>query len=445
MCRLQKKSILLHSLMGLWFLAGGLVLEDSVGQGIGIDPKGGTPTPQEQAYIDDFNFYWMGLDQIPSEVPTLEEYARPETYDIRHLGNVINVWVNRIVGRQNLDADMAWGSSYHTHSLNDMYRGTGDRKYLDANLRIVRASLANRDDKKGHTTFFGEMAPGWGTAYYAGRHVIHPVHTGMIAFGIVEFLELVQQEPELMTDLGDEFDTMVEEITETIDWHDRQWSDGPGEDEGYYFTKDNEPQYEGDPLAANRLSAMGLALWGSWKATGNTEHREKALRLARYMKRRMRLYAEGPYGDGAYFWKTFLFVQPIEFALPASHVSSLNGGEDFSHAALTIAFPLTLGLEGEVFSEYDMQAFARSILLGCARLGDGVLLGNIVGTTIFGPSQVLIPGYLFRIAPHSPEAFDAVAEFLLRYQKNPRNVDIAQLIRFRPNVDQPSASHWSVW
>ena len=89
-----------------------------------------------------------------------------------------------------------------------------------------------------------------------------------------------------------------------------------------------------------------------------------------------------------------------------------------------------------------MQAFERTILLGCARLGDGVLLGNIVGTTVFGPDQVLIPGYFLRIAPYSEEAYQAIAEFLLRYQKSPRNVDIAQLIRFAPKTEVPPVSMW---
>lgn len=400
-----------------------------------------TPNPQEQNYINSFINYWATLDQIPAEVPTLREYAVPETFDSRHL-SATSVWVERINTNQNRFADMAWGSSYQTHSLNDMYRGTRDKKYLEANLQIARASLANRDDKKGYMTFFGEYAPGWGTDYYAGRHVIHAVHTGMIAYGIVELLELIQLEPDLMADLGAEFDSMAAEITETIDWHDRQWVEGPLPDEGHYITKDNEPAYEGNPLATNRLSAMGLALWGSWKATGNTEHRDKARKLGRYMKRRMGLYIGQRYGEGAYFWQTFLPVSPVNNPRPESQVSSLNGGEDYSHAAISIAFPLTLGLEGEVFNEDDMQAFARSIIRGFGRLGNGIHLGNIVGTTIFGPDQVLLPGYFLRIAPHSQEAYDVVAEFLLRYQQNPRNVDIAQLIRFLPTQEAPLGSYW---
>ncbi|MBK7495834.1 MAG: hypothetical protein IPI28_10720 [Candidatus Omnitrophica bacterium] len=108
------------------------------------------------------DYYWRSLGQIPDTVPTLEQYAVPQTYDSRHLYSVLQIWLNRINSRQNLDTDMAWGSSYQAQSLNDMYRGTGDRKYLDVNLEIIRATMANRDDKKGYATFFGETAPAWG-------------------------------------------------------------------------------------------------------------------------------------------------------------------------------------------------------------------------------------------------------------------------------------------
>ncbi len=400
---------------------------------------------QDEAYINSFHAYWMGLDQVPDTIPDLETYAVPQTYDSRHLGSVIQIWLNRINSRQNLDADMAWGSSYQVQSLNDMYQGTGERKYLEINCELVRATMANRDDKKGYATYYGEHAPAWGTAYYAGRHVIHAVHTGMIAFGVVEFLELVQREPELQAELGSDFPTWLAEITDTLDWHDKQWVEGPGPDEGHYIFKDDIASEEGNILPGNWQSAMGLALWGSWKASGNLQHRDKALRIGRYMKRRMGLYTGPKYGSGAYFWGYLLSVGSINNPLPEAQVSSLNGGEDLSHAALTAAFPLTLGLEGEVFTEEDMQAFSRTIIRGFGRLGNGVLLGNIVGTTVFGPDRVLIPGYFLRIAHFSREGFDVVAGFLLRYQKNPRNVDISQLIRFLPNHSESMVSRWHLY
>ncbi|MCA9448226.1 MAG: hypothetical protein KC931_13995, partial [Candidatus Omnitrophica bacterium] len=404
-----------------------------------------TPTPNmdEQSYIDQFIAYWTGIGQIPATVPTLEEYATIEKFDQLFMTSLNDYWVNLIPVQQNLQAGMGWGSSYQTHALNDMYRATGDIEYLRQNQRILEQTMANRDDKVGHMTFFGVMAPAWGTPYYAGRHVIHLVHTGMIATGVVEFLEIVQDNPTAMAELSQTtFDTWVTEIHETIDWHDREWIDGPAFDEGYYIAVDEEIEAEGSPQSVNRQSAMGMALWGSWKATGNTAHRDKALKLGRYIKRRMGLYQGPKYGSGTYFWEYTLPFSDRNNPRPESEVPNLNGGEDFSHATLSIIFPLTLGLDGEVFTEEDMKAFANSVLLGCGRLGNGIFYGNIVGTPRFGPDQVQVVGNLFRVVEDSPEAFDAVAEFMLRYQKTPRNVDLSQLIRFKPKLEQPKSSSW---
>ncbi|MCA9438018.1 MAG: hypothetical protein KC978_19695, partial [Candidatus Omnitrophica bacterium] len=396
---------------------------------------------QEQNYIQDFNTYWAG--QVPDSIPTLEEYAVPANYDRLYLGTT-NVWVDRINNDRNLNAGMAWGSSYQTHSLNDMYRATSNPKYLEENLKIVRASMANQDNDLGVSTYFGEIAPGWGTPEYAGRHVIHPVHTGMIGFGVIEFLELAQQEPEMMAELGDEYDTLLADIIDALEWHDRQWIEGPSADEGYYIYKQNEPWVEGQVLAGNRLSAMGLCYLGLWKVTGNESYRERARKIGWYMKRRMGLFTGPTFGDGAYFWNYDLAATPFNNPLPENQLASLIGaGEDFSHAALTVAFPLTLGLEGEVFTQADMEAFGRTITRGFGKLCDGVLFGNVGPTPSFGPDQVLIPGYFFRVAPFSRDGYDALADFLLRYQKSPRNVDIAQLIRFKGDGPAPTPTSTS--
>jgi hypothetical protein len=102
-------------------------------------------------------------------------------------------------------------------------------------------------------------------------------------------------------------------------------------------------------------------------------------------------------------------------------------------------------MDGEVFTTEDMQAFARTITRGFGRLGEGVLYGTVVGTPRFGPDQVQVPGNYLRIIDHSSEAFNTIADFLLRYQKNPRNVDLSQLIRFRSATTSAAVSNWSLY
>lgn len=406
-----------------------------------------TPTPNasELDYINQFITYFTGIGQVPAQVPTLEEYATPAKYDQLHFG-ATQSFLTSIAANKNLNAGMAWGSAYHHQSLNDMFRATGDLKYLRASRAMTAATLANRDDKVGFTTFFGESAPAWGTPYYAGRHVIHLVHTGTIAFGVVEFLELAQSNPTMMAELGQEtFDLWSMEIQETLDWHDRQWIDGPEPDEGFYLSKDEEVDAEGSPQATNRLSAIGMVLWGSWKATGNPEHRDKALKLGLYMKRRLGLYQGPSLGEGAIFWGTSLPYFPVPNPLPESELVYLGGGEDYSHASLSVLFPLELGRQGFVFTPEDMKALGRTITHGHGRLGNGILYGNVVGTPAFGPDQVQVVGNFLRVVDHSPEGFQATAEFMLRYQRQPRNVDLSQLIRFLPKEPLSVGSSWRLY
>ena len=205
-----------------------------------------------------------------------------------------------------------------------MYIATHDTKYLDWSLEIAQDSVANTDDKVGHYTFWGELAPGWGCEKYALRWVVHPVHTGLITYGIMDFLRLAHLESSVMDQFDPgEYNAMVADVTDALDWHDRQWVAGPGLDEGHYIYKDNEPTAgEDEVIAANRLSSMGRGLWSSWQVTGNTVHRDKALNIARYIRRRMTIH-----DDGAYYWlyslpTAAISCPPEQYAITAGGPSS---------------------------------------------------------------------------------------------------------------------------
>ena len=189
-------------------------------------PGVGLAQNTEAEYLQKFAQAFAGQMGDANSTPTLDQYATAAHFDQLFMGD-IDAQVNLINEKQNRRSEMAWGTAYLTHALNDMYIATGDSKYLRANLKLVRASLANTDKKKGFKTFFGEADPGWGTDEYAGRWVVHPVHTGMIGFGIAEFLRLAPKDEALMKELGPEYKQMVAEITETVDWHNRQWGRWP--------------------------------------------------------------------------------------------------------------------------------------------------------------------------------------------------------------------------
>ena len=109
--------------------------------------------------------------------------------------------------------------------------------------------------------------------------------------------------------------------------------------------------------------------------------------------------------------------------------------EDYSHGALTACFPLTLGLEGQVFTPADMVAFGKTVTNGFARLDSGVLFDTVNGTAT-NQGWLIVrtsSGYYLRVAPYYPEAYDRIADFMLQYQNSPFCSDIGALVRFHPS------------
>lgn len=398
-------------------------------------------------YTENFKAFSAREQQIPDPVPSLDEYANPEYFDrLIESRKLVDKYVDRINRQQNKQGSMGWASSSFMQALNEMFIATNDVKYLRHNLRLVRATLANRDDRLGRKTFWGESAPGWGCDRYAQRWNIHPVHTGMIACGVTGFIEQVQRRPvpgigHLNEALGlqdSEIKSMIADITQTIDWHDRQWIPGPAPDEGHYISKDNEVGNEGNVLVANRLSTMGLALWGSWRASANTKHRDQAIKLARYMKRRMAIYS-----DGAYYWRGALPIEPIT-TRPDLSPATRDATEGLSHAGVTVAFPVTMARAGQVFTTDDLRAFGNTVVNGFARLDNGIVLSNIGGTTAYADGSTKEPqhlGYWLRTTPSNTQAYHRIAEFLRKYRKDPSPMDLASLIRQRPGRKNCKITH----
>ena len=358
-----------------------------------------------------------------------DEYVTAGNYDRLYMvDGLIQQMVDRIYADQNTNGTyMGWNTCRRMQSLNDMYIATGDTKYLDANLRLARATIANTDDKVGHYTFWGELAPGWGTDHYADRWVVHPVHTGNICTGLMDFLQLAPLEPSVMAQMDPcEYDYLVAETLEAIDWHDRQWIEGPETGAGYYISKDNEAPNEGDPLAFNRTSAMGTALWSAWELTGNTAYRDKAIKNATWIKNRIFIY-----DDGAYYWPGHLSVT-VPTSRPAKN--SFNGGDTLSYSGIDVTFPLRIGMAGYVFDDSDIEAFALTVINGFGRLDNGVLFNKNTGTYHWtvGPSgTVLSTGYFLRLAPYSREAYSRIVEYYRRYQKDLAPIDIAAALRWK--------------
>ncbi len=358
-------------------------------------------------------------------VPAFEGYVSQKLYDDRHMGESLVVCREKY--SNNETGGLAWRLTARMRSLNEMYRLTGDAKYLRANLDCLRAALAKRDDKTGAELWTGEVAPAWGCGKYAKRgRAVFAVHTGLIVYVGMDCLGLIKTgAPKLRTELGDEFDVLAQGMTEAIAWHDRQWRAGPGADEGHYVGLNQEEVCEDKPLPGNRMSAMGLALWRSWEVTGNSVHCDRARAMGRYIKHRLT-----PAPDGAYYWPYWL---PIEAVQGPAGKDTING-EDVSHGSLTALFPILLANAGEVFDEADKTRLANTFLLGVGRLGDGIIFADVTGDPSKEPRYAGACARWLPLVPYDARVFEPVAQFFVRYIPTPGPLETALLLRFGPEA-----------
>ena len=348
----------------------------------------------------------------------LEGYATPARYDELFLGKAVDKATENV---SNDSGGIAWGLSYQMMSLNEMYRITHDIKYLNANLRIIQAVLAARDDKHDIKLWTGEVAPAWGCNSYAERgRAIFAVHTGIIVYPILDCLLLERDARDGIGKNSELFRNLVADAEKSIAFHERQWRNGPARDEGHYVGLNQEKVLEGKPLPGNRLSSMGRALWVSWKLTGNKVHYDHAIRLGKYIKHRLALG-----DDGAYYW-SYSLPETVDKPLENPGAKS----EDSSHGTLTVSFPVLLASEGKVFNKRDMTRFGRTVTHGLGRMGGGVLLGNVAGTADSNPAYIAYPAYWLAFAHAVPEVRPRILDFYLINIPTPGALDMALLMKY---------------
>jgi hypothetical protein len=385
------------------FLAGCLLL--AAGRVWGADDP-------EQAYAAAF------LKAFPkvAEPPALDSYATREKFDAS-CPSAPPATVDNDHGA------LAWGISYQMMAFNEMYKATHDAKYLAQNLPFIRAVLAATDEKRGLKLWTGRVVAAWGCEKYAERgRAVFAVHTGIICAPIFDFLLLAKGDAGYKAQLGAEWQTIFDGAAAAIAVHDRQWRDGPGADEGFYFGIDQENSLENKPLPGNRLSAMGWAEWLGWKAAGNPVYRDRALALGRYIKHRLTLAP-----DGAYYWPYALPEQPVTESRAREAVS----GEDTSHAGLTMRIVYALAEDSEVFTKEDLERFAKTVLNGFGRRGDGMLYARITGAPGLDPASHL--GYAaswLHLAATDAGVRERIVSYYLNYRPSVGGLDLAYLIRF---------------
>lgn len=367
----------------------------------------------DDTYLERFRAAFPPVDPIPA----WEDYATAERFDALYLAEG---WDRNLEGLNNDAAAIAWGESYRMMALNGMFEATGDTKYLEANLTIIRAVLAATDAKRGKQLSDGRKVAAWGCEQYSksGR-AVHAVHTGIITAPIVELLLHVKATLAMRTALGDEFDTMVNEARAALEVHESHWLDGPGKEEGRYLYTVFEDGPPEQALPGNWQSAMGWAWYRLGALTGDTAHTERALRLGRYIRARLT-----PAPDGAFYWPYQLPEMPVS----ATAVRGAFAAEDTSHAGLTMALPFALGKDGHVFTKEDLTRLAHTVINGFAPEANGILYPTIDGRSDLDPaSYISFPSRWIWLSRYLPEAGERIKAFYLRHRATPAPLELADL------------------
>ena len=341
---------------------------------------------------------------------SIEPYLNSQTYD-KHF------FYPPAGPLSNDEGDLAWQTGYRMAGLNEMYRATGQEKYLQLNLVWAEAVLATRDDIVGRPRWNKVVGPVWSSVAF-GRYgrTAYLVHTAMITYPILELLSLKGVSTE-------QDERLLREMLASLHAHDEQWRDGPGDREGYYvYSREQDEELAGQPLPINRNNAMARSLWLAWKLTDDPWCKDRSLALARFFKNRLQVSE-----TGAYTWS---------YDIPVQDDGKSRPPEDSSHGALTASLAPLLEAEGEIFTKADLERFAATVVNGVTLGPDGVISGDVAGSEKADPHWVDFPARWLEFSPHHPAIYPRIANYYSRYFVNrvpdTSSLALALFIRYHP-------------
>ncbi|RST74179.1 hypothetical protein D4T97_010895 [Siminovitchia acidinfaciens] len=274
-----------------------------------------------------------------------EWYERQPTWSIKEFPKQ---------GKQFNGHQYAWSWSYVANSLIDMYKATGDEKYLDQLVPQVEYIFTQTDQKLGIESYTnsGLYLPAWsdGGHFTSGKfNYIYPVHTGMIILPILRFVDTVKENH--ITKYMETADRFLLESGKALAIHNQQkmWIDFSA-NEGFYMghSYGNGIVSEADKIGIpNRIFAY-LAACGLYdKLTGENIYTEQIEKSLRYFKQSLVKYDEE---FDSYYWSYWDY-------------SNAENWEDISHAALTVYGIFILHEEAgfKVFKKKDFEKFKNIV------------------------------------------------------------------------------------
>jgi len=288
---------------------------------------------------------------------------------------------------------LAWGESYILNAYLAMYEGTGDEHCLQTLLRHIANVQANRADRRGLVDEIrGRTIAGWISRGYSGdRAHAYLVHAGVLTYPMARLAYVLKQDPQRSMQYAAQINTLLADVSQTIQSYESDWREGPGDDEGYYYC----PILKRD-MPYNQQNALGRTIVAMYEATGQEWYRVRAAKLARFFKDRLRRQ------DDRYLWD--YWAHRPEF-------------EDLSHAGFNVDFVVNCYRAGLVdsagkrlFSNPDMRRFVGTFQH--IRTPDGGFAGRVDGS---GHGGILISIW-GRLAGVDPAVRAAMGDYLLKQQ-----------------------------
>gem|GEM_PF-4895469 len=205
-----------------------------------------------------------------------------------------------------------------------------------------------------------------------------PVMSGLAVEPILEFIEAVDNNPELVEKYGQVSHTYLEEVKKIIREHDDEWVDNE-DGTGYYVISKGAPVWcngVGEPH--NHQLALGKCLLLLYDITKDDAYKEKAGKMAELLKKSMSYDVKSDsyswyywYGEASSGWRNEENRYP--------HIFKGNKVfENISHASITIDFVVNAYEQGLFFNKEDVKRFCNTFLVSCYK-GNGKFSKGVNG------------------------------------------------------------------
>ncbi|WP_018708374.1 hypothetical protein [Siminovitchia fordii] len=283
-----------------------------------------------------------------------EELITPKLYDDLYIKSSWSIKNFPQQGKQFKGHEYAWGWSYVANSLMEMYKATGDEKYLGLLVPQIEYVFSQTDEKLKIESFTnsGLYLPAWsdGGYYTKGRfNYTYPVHTGMIIIPVLRFVNIVNEDN--IMKYKESASKFLKESGRALAIHNQpgMWRD-ISQTEGFYY---GHPYGEGVVSEANKIGVPNrifayLAACGLYdKLSGEGKYTNRIEKSLRYFKNSLVKYDKE---HDSYYWSYW-----------DNH--NAQNWEDISHGELTTYGIYLLHEEAgfKVFSQKEMKKFKNIV------------------------------------------------------------------------------------